>query len=79
MTDRLCYCNFWSGRATVHHRRDGCTPETGPAPDTVMAEIITSVNAAAQPLMTALADSFGRISRTLDAAWKVAQQEHHRR
>jgi len=79
MTDTLCTCSFWTGRTAVHRRREGCTPETQPMLDTVMAEIITSVNAAAQPLMAELAESIGRIARTFDAAWKSVQQEQHRR
>ena len=46
---------------------------------TFVAEVAVSAVAAAQSIMTALADSFGRISRTLDAAWKLAQQEHRGR
>lgn len=79
MSDNLCTCSFWSGRATLHHRREGCTPEIAVKRDVLVAELITAVNAAAQPLMTVLAESIGRIKRTLDTTMRSVPHEQHRR
>lgn len=73
MTERLCCCNFWTGRAAVHHWRDGCTPETQPNPNTVMAEIGTSVNAAAQPFMNALTEVVRDTVTHLETAVRAAR------
>jgi hypothetical protein len=74
MTENLCYCNFWTGRAAVHHRREGCTSETEPTPNTVMAEIVTSVNAAAQPFMTALTEVVHDTMAHLEAAIRANRE-----
>jgi hypothetical protein len=74
MTKKLCACNFWSGRTALHHRRDGCTPETRPTPDTVMVEIVTSVNAAAQPFMTALTEVVHDTVAHLEAAVRATRE-----
>lgn len=74
MADELCYCNFWTGRTAVHHRREGCTPETQPAPDTVMAEIVTSVNAAARPFVTALTEVVHDTVAHLGAAIRATRE-----
>jgi hypothetical protein len=79
MAEKLCCCTFWTGRVAVHRRREGCTPETQPAPDTFVAEVAASAVAAAQPLTTALAESIDHVTRTLDAAWKSVLQGQHRR
>ena len=74
MSEDLCYCNFWTGRTAVHHRREGCTPETQPGPNTVMAEIFTSVNAAAQPFMTALTETVSDTVAHLEAAIRATRE-----
>lgn len=74
MTEQLCSCNFWTGRSAVHRRREGCTPETQPSPNTVMAEIVTSVNAAAQPFMTALTEVVHDTVQRLEAAIRATRE-----
>lgn len=74
MTSNLCYCNFWTGRTAVHRRRDGCTPETEPATNAVMAEIIGSVNAAAEPFMTGLTEVVRDTVAHLEAAIRATRE-----
>lgn len=74
MTDDLCYCNFWTGRTAVHHRREGCTSETQPQANTVVSGIIISVNAAAQPFMTALTEVVHDTVAHLEAAIRASRE-----